>query len=567
MPHLHHLARVPALLTLLAGACAAAHAPEAAVPGLRVVTTHFADSTVATITCGTAAWRAAQRVTACDYAATKDGATIAVAPGFTTRVTLVGAEGAEAHYVVTATGYKPGLTAAQLAQRPGATVAFTLTLGVSLPTAPDTVIVTGGEVATGPAYPTVVVNTSSTYQTMEGFGTTVRLFDDPHFTETFDPITKRAAVVIPQGAQDAMVAAAYTDLRLTRVRYATEPGVEKVNDNADPYVVNPAGFYYGWKSLDGHAEYVAKARTLGVTTWWGSPGKAEAWMDAGDVPEYVEYAMQILRRWRDLGQPLPLWAIANEPGGAGNRSPEFHRQAIRALGPLLAAEGIPTRIVLADDDKPSNALRVAEAVLADPVARAYVAAVATHLYPYGGPQGLPEYESMAELSALAAAHNLPIWMTEWSNPDYLRWAITMHELVTLYNVSAIDYMWAAFGAWDHAQLMMVNYSGTTYTGFTKRPVYGALRQFSRYVAPGMVRVGTTAPSGVLATAYRGDGEIVVVLVNPAAAQTVRVACSACGALIGADRSTATEIGVAAAVGATVDLPAKSITTIRYTYDG
>lgn len=435
------------------------------------------------------------------------------------------------------------------------------------PGAPDSVIVVEIIVGGGSVGPSAVtVDVATTHQTMEGFGTTVRLFDDPHLTDTFDPATSRSAVLIPPAAQDSMLAAAYTDLGLTRVRYATDPGVEwPNNDNADPEVVNPAGFNYAWKRLDGHAAYVAKARALGVTTWWGSPIQPEPWMNTSDVPEYVENTMQILRRWRDLGQPLPLWAIANEPDFMGARSPEFHRLAIRALGPRLATEAIPTRIVLSDASYPTGALPIVEAVMADPVARQYVEAIGVHLYPSGGTPGLPAYDKLDQVAALAQQYGVPLWMTEWSNPDYMRWAITMHELVTTYNVSAIDYMWAIFGQWESYQagLMVLTYSGTTYTGFTKKPVYGALRQFSRYVRPGMVRVGATAPTGVLATAYTGAGEVVVVLVNPNAATTISLACGACGAFLGADRSTATTIGVPVPEGATYALPANSVTTLRF----
>ncbi|HEY8063058.1 MAG TPA: hypothetical protein VID74_09680, partial [Gemmatimonadales bacterium] len=44
---------------------------------------------------------------------------------------------------------------------------------------------------------TVTVDVSRKFQTIAGFGTSERLFDDPHLTRTFDQATQRGAVVVP----------------------------------------------------------------------------------------------------------------------------------------------------------------------------------------------------------------------------------------------------------------------------------------------------------------------------------------------------------------------------------
>ena len=48
----------------------------------------------------------------------------------------------------------------------------------------------------------VTLDASSRFQTMQGFGTTERLFDDPHVTETFDQATQRAAAIPPAADQE-----------------------------------------------------------------------------------------------------------------------------------------------------------------------------------------------------------------------------------------------------------------------------------------------------------------------------------------------------------------------------
>jgi hypothetical protein len=53
-----------------------------------------------------------------------------------------------------------------------------------------------------PRPPTVSVEVDGgrTYQTMSGFGTSARPFEDPHLTnDEVDPVTGRPAVVVPPG--------------------------------------------------------------------------------------------------------------------------------------------------------------------------------------------------------------------------------------------------------------------------------------------------------------------------------------------------------------------------------
>src|SRR4051812_37100459 len=80
---------------------------------------------------------------------------------------------------------------------------------------------------------TVTLDPTQRFQTIQGFGTTQRLFDDPHTTETFDAVTRRATATPPAEEQARILDALYVDLGLTRVRFHPE-GLETVNDNADP---------------------------------------------------------------------------------------------------------------------------------------------------------------------------------------------------------------------------------------------------------------------------------------------------------------------------------------------
>jgi O-glycosyl hydrolase len=396
----------------------------------------------------------------------------------------------------------------------------------------------------------VSVDPMQRYQVLDGFGTSTRLFDDPHLTEIADPATGRSAVLIPAAEQQRILAALYGELGLTRARYATDPGVELVNDNDDPGVTDLSMFNFAWKRADGHIDYVKSARPLGLTTWFGSPIFLEAWMSRSDPAEYVEWAFAIIQRWRDLGATLPYWSIDNEPGGQGGLGTQFLREAVKGLGARLAAAGIATRIVIPDDVNPARALTNAQVILSDPVARPHVAALAFHLY--GGADGerLPNTTSLPGLVALAKQYNLPLWMTEWYTRDWFVWATTMHDMLASYDVSAVDYLWAFFGQWEglSAELITINYNGSAYIGFTKNRQYWVMGQYSAFIRPGAVRIAASSSGpNVLVTAWLDGPKVTVVAINTGPSATVvrfdLGAGSPCIATVGGVRTSDSESGV------------------------
>src|SRR5829696_700779 len=63
---------------------------------------------------------------------------------------------------------------------------------------------------------TVLVDGGVRYQAMDGFGTSFRVFDDPHVFDNFNPSTARAATVLTAAQQDQILDRLYTDLKLNR---------------------------------------------------------------------------------------------------------------------------------------------------------------------------------------------------------------------------------------------------------------------------------------------------------------------------------------------------------------
>lgn len=149
------------------------------------------------------------------------------------------------------------------------------------------------------------------------------------------------------------------------------------------------------------------------------------------------------------------------------------------------------------------------------------------------------------LKELAARYGLPVWMTEYWSPSYgswtgaLSWAKTMHELITVGGVSAIDYLWAFFGDWvpPGGSMVSITFDHGVYQRFSYTPLYWATGQFSRFVRPGYVRVSATPAAGTaLVSAYKGRGRLVLVAINPNA-QATPVRFVVAGGHLGARVST------------------------------
>lgn len=369
----------------------------------------------------------------------------------------------------------------------------------------------------------VAIDTKARFQVIDGFGSTQRLFDDPHITETFNPLTGRGAVVVPAPEQAKILAALYTELGLTRVRYNPRddavaaggfpPGLEPVNDNADPNVTDLTKFDFSWKKNDGHIELVKMELPYGVTTYFASPLTLEDWMTESNPEEYVEWAMAILRRWRDQGVEMPFYSIVNEPGypRSGTWSGNYLREVTKLLGAKLRAEGFRTRIVIPDDVSPAEAWRRAAVILADPAARQYVGALAYHLY--------DDRSDRDKLKALGETYGIPIWMTEYAFAGPFEWADLVHDEIAEYGASAADIQWGFIGqvSGTNGTLIALTYTGSTYTGFVKTKSFYTMGQFSRFVRPGARRVGVTElVDGLKASAYLNGAEVVIVAITSGA---------------------------------------------------
>ena len=202
-------------------------------------------------------------------------------------------------------------------------------------------------------------------QVMQGFGTSERVWTDAHLSD------QAPKSVVPPSAQAAILTALYKQLGLTRVRVVLDPGLQ-------PSRGGPFNFS-GKHGVD-HLAFVRQAETYGLKTFFPGPVYLENWMTPSDVSGYVNYAMTILRYWRSNGLEPPYYAPLNEPQIARNFPPSWMHDVVVQLGRELRAEGFKTKLVVPDDQNPVDAYRRAAAVLADPEARQYVGALASHIY-------------------------------------------------------------------------------------------------------------------------------------------------------------------------------------------
>ena len=376
---------------------------------------------------------------------------------------------------------------------------------------------------------TVTIDARTVFQRMDGFGSSERVFDDPHVFNNFNAATARALTVLTTNQQDAVLDVLYVDLQFTRVRPASPEtvvgaGIEAQNDNADPNVLDPLKFDFAWKNLNAHLDYIARARQRGVSTWFLSPLNRETWMNTtttNDAAEYAEWLLAQALRCQTLGAALPYLSVANEPSYSRNTlSGAFLRDVIKILGPKLRAANLPTLMVVPDDVRSSAAAAKTQIILADPVARSYVGALATHLYD-------ESITNVTRMRLLGEQYGLPLWMTEFSltlagsaglGSGPFDYAGLIHELLGNYNVSAVDYQWGFFGQWENkSQLVILNHSTSgaqSYTGFTLPKEYYVTGQYSKFIAPGARRVQTdSTDSTIKVTAYVDWPRLTIVAFN------------------------------------------------------
>jgi O-glycosyl hydrolase len=181
----------------------------------------------------------------------------------------------------------------------------------------------------------------------------------------------------------------------------------------------------------------------------------------------------------------------------------------------------------------------ASIILADPVARQYVGAIAYHLY--------DDRSNRDQLKALGELYGIQIWMTEYAFAGPFEWADLIQEEIADYGASAADMQWGFFGQWEPAEshLITITHTGNAYTGFVKNKSFYTMGQFSRFLRPGARRVGVAeSVDGLSVSAYLNGAEVVIVAITDGAVGTQIVTFDVqgapCARSAAAVRTTGTE---------------------------
>ena len=428
-----------------------------------------------------------------------------------------------------------------------------------------------------PSSVTVVIDAAVRHQTLDGFGQA-----DPSVV----------AWPIPETLSDQLRAVAVdkayhqVGINLGIIGSLLEsPGdySQRQNDNSDPFVINWAGF--NSDSLKLAKKYVIDlAKPYGFTNYylgggapnirWASPWLAE--IRRRDYGTYLdETAEQVLANvifWkRTYGEELSYYQLGNEQfsgnkcmidpgrvervlyGDYGGIDPVRQMVDItkRAGARLRQAGFIKTRFIVGMEETEEVSLRLAAAILSDPAARRYVAAMGYHSYPYGegysstsfilrtSGAGSPDRARVAvryRLRDLGKQYNVKVWMTENSNggaplsyDTFRARAIQIHDEFLYADASAYfgeNAIWDLTSQRSHfrnsslyeneGSIVLVNED----TGAVDITGIGyAIGHYARWVKPGAVRVEASSSNPLVqVSAFRDEEREMVgfVLINNAA---------------------------------------------------
>ncbi len=306
----------------------------------------------------------------------------------------------------------------------------------------------------------------------------------------------------------------------------------------------------------------------------GVPG---ATCSSGDWRQaYANYLKQYAADYAAAGDRLTYVGPENEADFGPDydsmiMSPSQTANFLDVLGPTMATSGLGTRVECCATEGWNYAAQYAAAIESDPVASRYVPVFTSHGY-----SGAP--------GSLLPGWTEPVWETEWStfqswDPAWddgttasgFAWAQNIYTGLTAANLNAFLYWWGTSTpseGGDNESLVQVN--GTTVNPSGR---LWAFANYSRFVRPGAVRIGTSTSDGSLEVTAFGNvnGSVAVVVLNTAKTpQTVGFSLSQAGDgvlatpyLTNASHDTAAQPALPVQQGSfTATLPARSLVTYQ-----
>ena len=355
------------------------------------------------------------------------------------------------------------------------------------PTPPDTAV----------RVPTVTVDTTTRFQTMTGWeavaqiGYGVQGFNAAQQSALFDAAVNdlglnRIRLELRAGAENpvdyyAQVQAGQTvDWRA--VRYAT------VNDNADPNVINAAGFQF--TDLDENVERIvlplralllARGERLHVNLCYVAFVTSSNGYVHEDPAEYAELLVAAFQHLRDKYQLTPdAVEMILEPDNTSMWRGTSIGRAMVATATRLGAAGFHPEFIGPSNTSMANAVNYFDELIQVPGVPALLKEISYHRY-----SGVSD-ANLRALAARATQYGIRTAMLEHINSD----VEDLYRDLTLANASAWEQFALAFPTSDDGAQYYVWNNGLPAISRTAR----YLRQYFHYVRQGSVRVAAVRDS-------------------------------------------------------------------------
>ena len=333
--------------------------------------------------------------------------------------------------------------------------------------------------------------------------------------ETYDRVRMNDA--LPSKLIARMHDALVQEIGITRMRIEVGPQVEPSNDNDDPRTTDPKAYRFAWQDdqVERHVlpmkkriEALGERMTLYVSYDLRSKLTPAFLLEP---EEYAEMAALFLAHLKERYAIEPdYWSVLNEPGNDRPGDPKLCAQLTAAAGRRIAAAGFRTRMSGPECVTVAQVARYMEAMAETPGALDRFAQITYHLY-HGGAEDVAARHAVRDW---AKKLGVTAAQTEWMEGNGLD--VARHVLLCLTEADATA--WDRFGADLFFSLRYDEWLDKRSDGkaLALSPTAWHIRQFSRYIRPGAVRVALLGGSeGVRGTAFlpRGEERPVVVVLN------------------------------------------------------
>jgi O-glycosyl hydrolase len=384
--------------------------------------------------------------------------------------------------------------------------------------------------------PTVTINGAQQYQRIDGFGASEAFGQAETVMNAPAPVQRQVLSLLYSPTSGA-------GLTILRNEISADPGIT-IEPNA-PSSPNATPTYLPLSAVDEDQGQLWFAQQIkadyGVTNVFADAWSAPAFMKTNDSPinggtlcgvpgatcasgdwrqAYANYLAQYARDYAEAGDPLSYVGPENEANiGPGYdsmiMSPDQSANFMQFLGLTLAVSRLPTQAECCATEGWDYAQQYAAAIEADPLANFFTPLFTSH--GYTAPPNSP-----------LTGWNKPVWETEWStfqpwDPAWddgssasgFSWAQNIYTGLTAANLDAFLYWWGSTTPSENGDNEgLVEINGNTIE--TSGRLW-AFANYSRFVRPGAVRIGTSSANPSLeVTAFRNaDGSTAVVVLNTA----------------------------------------------------